>query len=127
MQAAKEKRKSFYNNDNTTYIDGYIRLIEGIILSALDKISISVKWENMRIMESMIRHKANDMKEIREWLNSDNCGIWLGVYSRETGISAKQIKKSLKRVLRKSTKYINKLCKEKNIDLTKPVHKFVDK
>ena len=118
-QAVKKNKKSLYDYDNYVYIDGYIRLIEGIILNALDKISISAKWDNRPITESMIKHKILNMESMREWINSENCGIWLSVYANETGRNAKQIRKSLKKILRRTTKYIKKLCKEKGLDFKK--------
>lgn len=87
--------------------DGYVRLIEGILLGVLDQISISGKWANRVKTRSMIDRKRAMIDNVKKWLKEEGSDIWIGIYARESGISAKQIKNSFKRVIRRSVKYLN--------------------
>ncbi len=101
--------------------DGYIRLIEGMLLGVLDQISISGKWANREITRSMIDRKRAMITIIKAWFKEEGSDIWIGIYAKETGISAKQIKNSFKRVVRRSVRYLNK--EEKKLSTVNAIDK----
>ena len=98
-------------------LEGILMMIEGMLLYALDKADISTKWHNRKKNAPMVAHKLQQVREVKDWVDSDNWHIWLNIYCRETGVNEKAIRINYKKIVKDSLSYITRL-KHKHPELT---------
>jgi hypothetical protein len=93
--------------------DGYMRLIEGIVLSILDNVSISGKWLKKDIALVSLEKKRRVLEEMKLWFKDDKWDIWLNIYCEYHGYNERHIKKNFEKIRRNSVRYVNRRIKNK--------------
>ncbi len=93
-------------------IDGILRLIEGMMVYALDKASISTKFRNKIQNRRTLNAKRKQILEVKDWVGSENWSIWLGIYTTETGINERRIRKNFEKTVKQSLNYTTRALKK---------------
>lgn len=89
-------------------MEGVLRLIEGMMVYALDKASISTKFRNKKKTKKVVSQKRREVIETKEWVGSENWHIWLNIYCQETGVNEKRIRNNFKKAIKNSLNYLTR-------------------
>lgn len=91
--------------------DSYMRLIEAVLLNALERLQISHEWKTAKITPRMIKRKQKDVERIGKWMKSEGAKVWYHFYEIATETSADRIKRRFETVERASKKWVKKMLK----------------
>ena len=87
-----KRRIAKYDKEEIEF-EGLMRLVAGIVLHILDKVSVSNKWKNKDISMKTLLAKKETLEEMRKWMNAWQWGIWVGIYAEYNNFNSKMIKK----------------------------------
>lgn len=93
--------------------EGLMRLVEGIVLQILDRISISGKWHNRDISIISLVKKKEVLDDMRVWFKGYKWDIWLNIYCEYHSRNSRTIKKNFKKIRLQSVRYVNARIKKK--------------
>jgi hypothetical protein len=94
-------------------IEGIHRLVDGLVLGILDKISISGKWYNRDISLKTLLQKKDILNEMKEWFKDPKWRIWVSIYCDFNNVNEGVIYDNFSKIRRKSVRYVNKLIRAK--------------
>ena len=89
-------------------LEGILRMIEGMLIYALDKASISTKFKNKKKTRRVISDKRKQVLETKEWVGGENWHIWLNIYSTEAGVDERRIRNNFKKRVKVSLAYLTR-------------------
>lgn len=87
--------------------DSILRMVEGLILGVLDKVSISGKWYKRDIRLETLIAKRRLLRRMKGEMLSKNWDIWLDLYCEHFSRNKYGIKKNFEAIRKKSVKYVN--------------------
>lgn len=95
--------------------DGYMRLVEAVVLHALETLTVPKNWK-VGISARTLGRKEKDVKKIAEWLKTDNANSWFYYYEIANGMDSDRTKRRFKTVLRQSKRRLKKISTAPPID-----------
>ncbi len=103
----------------TTEFTALMKLIEGIVLLVHDHVSISGKWyPRENISMGTLLKKKNLLKDMGEWMETEDWNIWTGIYSEYSKANRYYIKKKFEKIRKESMEYVDIRIKEYKTKLT---------
>jgi hypothetical protein len=106
-------------NKEEEVLRGYVLLVETMLINVFDKIRIKDSWHQKELSAKMLAKKKSDLKEMGDWLATDNCKTWFNILGQCTGRGSLGMYRTFLKTHKKSTSFINNEFRKARIAVDK--------